>query len=325
MKKTAQAPSNIAFVKYWGKTDEDIRLPANGSISMNLSRLMTTTTVEFDATLPNDHITIDGKHDAKESARVSSHLDMIRSLAGKHDFAHVVSHNSFPAGTGLSSSASGFAALTVAAVAAVGLSLGERELTILARKGSGSACRSIPDGFVYWVKGDSDETSYAYSLYPSKEWDLHDVVAVVSRGRKDVPTSEGQKTAATSPFFATRLSGIENKLSRCIEAIQKRDFTTLGELSEAEAFEMHAVMLTSTPPLLYWLPNSLHVMREVRRWRKEGQEAYATVNTGQDVHVLCQAKDCESIRKKLLATEGVIRVMDNIPAPGAHLTEDHLW
>src|SRR3989344_2439626 len=175
MKSTAIAPSNIAFTKYWGRKDEKLRLPMNGSISMCLSNLLTTTTVEFSEKLKADDIIINGERREKEALKVSKHLDRIRKLAGISTYAKVVSQNSFPTATGLSSSASGFAALTVAGAKAAGLNLSEKELSILARQGSGSACRSIPDGFVEWIDGDTSETSYAISLYPPEHWHIVDV------------------------------------------------------------------------------------------------------------------------------------------------------
>ena len=201
MKATAIAPSNIAFIKYWGKKDEILRLPENGSLSMNLSGLQTTTTVEFSPQFSEDYIEINGIREPNEGNRAIKHLDRVRALAKVSEFAKVVTKNNFPTGTGLSSSASGFAALTVAATKAAGLNLPEKELSILARQGSGSACRSIADGFVEWIDGDTSDTSYAISLYPPGYWDIVDVVAVVSEGRKDVSTSEGQKLVRSSPFF----------------------------------------------------------------------------------------------------------------------------
>src|SRR3989304_6673895 len=166
-KATAIAPSNIAFTKYWGRKDEVLRLPENGSISMCLSDLLTTTTVEFSENYTKDEVIINGGGlEAGEAERVIKHLDRVRKMANISLKAKVVSNNNFPTGTGLSSSSSGFAALTLAASKAAGLNLSEKELSILARQGSGSACRSIPDGFVEWLDGDTNETSYAVSLYP---------------------------------------------------------------------------------------------------------------------------------------------------------------
>jgi diphosphomevalonate decarboxylase len=203
-KATAIAPSNIAFTKYWGRKDEVLRLPINGSVAMTLSNMLTTTTVEFDENLKKDNITINNEKQEKEVAKVVKHLDRIRKLAGIKTFAKVVSINSFPTGTGLSSSSSGFAALTVAAANAAGLKLSEKELGILSRQASGASIRSIPAGFVEWLDGDTSETSYAKTIFPKNHWDIADVVAVVSKERKDVATSQGHEKANTSAFMETR-------------------------------------------------------------------------------------------------------------------------
>src|SRR3989339_1401000 len=206
MKATAIAPSNIAFTKYWGRKDETLRLPENGSICMCLSNLLTTTTVEFSQGYQQDEVTINGGGlEAGEAKRIIKHLDRIRKPAGIDRKAKVVSNNNFPTGTGLSSSASGFAALTLAASKAAGLDLSEKDLSILARQGSGSACRSIPGGFVEWLDGDTSETSYAVQIFPPNHWDIIDIVAVVSENKKEVSTSVGQQSAQSSPFMEVRL------------------------------------------------------------------------------------------------------------------------
>lgn len=325
MKATATAPSNIAFIKYWGRKDEPLRLPENGSISLNLSHLTTTTTVAFEPQLPADSVTINDRQDPAESVRVTRHLDRIRSLAGIGERARVVSRNSFPTGTGLSSSASGFAALTVAGAAAAGLTLDEAALSVLARQGSGSACRSIPGGYVEWLDGTTSDTSYAVSLYPPEYWEVMDVVAVVSEGRKEVPTSEGQTLVGTSPFFSVRRDRMPDKLAACKAALAARSFAQLGELAEAEALEMHAVMITSRPALLYWTAGTLALMKLVPKWREEGLPVYFTINTGQDIHLLCLPDGQEQLVAKLRELPYVTDIIVNRPAGGTVPTEDHLF
>jgi diphosphomevalonate decarboxylase len=324
-KATAKAPSNIAFVKYWGKKDEALRLPENGSLSMNLSDLTTTTTVQFSEELNEDSVTINGIADAGEISAVTRHLDRIRKLAQSALHAKVVSINSFPAGTGLSSSASGFAALTVAAAKAAGLEYTQKDLSILARQGSGSACRSIPDGFVEWLDGDASETSYALSLYPSSWWDIADVVAVVNLGKKDISTTKGMSLAPSSPFHETRLYNMYKKIALAKDLLAKRDFTAFGELAEREALEMHAVMLTSKPALIYWTPGTLRVMKLVHKWRGEGLEVYFTINTGQDIHLIVQGRDVDGLKHKLSDIDDVRSVIVNRPADGTRLIENHLF
>jgi diphosphomevalonate decarboxylase len=325
MKATAQAPSNIAFIKYWGRKDEVLRLPENGSISMNLSGLTTTTTVEFLDSLENDQVIINGTSDLKESKRVSVHLDRIRHLAKISLKAKVVSVNSFPASRGLSSSASGFAALTVAGVTAAGLHLSEPELSIVARQGSGSSCRSIPNGFVEWLDGDTSESSYAYSLYPEDYWKLCDVVVITGTEKKEVSTSEGMTTFGSSPFSSVRVQGISKKIDIIKQALKHKNFELLGVTSEQEALEMHAVMITSTPPLLYWTTQTLAFMKKIFMWRKQGLQVYFSLNTGQDLHILCEEKTVPLLQEKLQQEEGILDIIINYPAKGTKIIDNHLF
>lgn len=332
MKATAVAPSNIAFIKYWGVKDPEIRLPTNGSISMNLSGLLTSTTVEFDQKLKKDMVIIDDRENQDEAGRVSLHLDRIRKLAKIETRAKVVSKNNFPTSTGLSSSASGFAALTVAASnaasqlsKAAGLELSEKELSILSRLGSGSACRSIPDGFVEWKEGDSSETSYAVSLYSPDYWDIVDIVAIVSNEKKEVSSSEGQKLAQTSPFFLTRLNGIDEKIKLCKKYLKEKNFAAFGELIEVEALELHSIYLTSVPPLIYLRPQTLRIMQEVKKWREAGLPVYFTLNTGQDLHIICQKSDQAKTQELLDQIPEVKQIIINHPSKGAWLTTEHLF
>ncbi len=325
MKKTAAAPSNIAFTKYWGKKDEDLRIPENGSISMNLSNLLTTTTVEFSDKYKKDEVSIGVHLEGVASERVVRHLDRVRKLANIQTKAKVVSRNNFPTGTGLSSSASGFAALTIAASNAASLHLSEKELSILARHGSGSACRSIPSGFVEWLDGKTNDTSYAVQIFEVDYWDIADIVAIISNEKKDVPTSIGQKTARSSPFLKVRLSQMKEKNEMIKTLIKKRDFEKFGELVEQEALELHAIMLTQTPPLIYWLPGTVSVMKAVQKWRQEGLHVYFTINTGQDVHLICQQKDKEKVARLAKELSVVRDVIINTPAHGARLVENHLF
>lgn len=328
-KETAIAPSNIAFTKYWGRKDEVLRLPENGSVSMTLSNLLTTTTVEFSPNYQRDEVTINGGGlEEGEAERVVKHLDRVRNLAGPPAGglrAKVVSENNFPTGTGLSSSAAGFAALSLAASKASGLDLSEKDLSILARQGSGSACRSIPRGFVEWLDGDTSDTSYAVSIFPPGHWQIADVVAVVSESKKEVSTSVGQQSARSSPFMPVRLAHMREKNERVKQLIAERNFQEFGELVEAEALELHAIMLTQYPPLIYWTPGTLQIMKLTSRWRFEGLPVYFTINTGQDIHLICEAENMEAVRAKLKELRFVKDIIVNTPGEGARLTNQHLF
>lgn len=326
MKATAIAPTNIAFTKYWGKKDEVLRLPENGSISMSLSDLLTTTTVEFSDKYKKDQIIINGGGVEKgEAERVIKHLDRVRKLAGIDSKAKMVSKNNFPIGTGLSSSASGFAALTLAASKAAGLDLSEKKLSILARQGSGSACRSIPAGFVEWLDGDTSDTSYAKQIFRSDFWAIADVVAIVSSGKKEVSSTKGQQSSKSSPFMALRVSRMKEKNKKLKRLISEKNFKEFGELLEQDALELHSIMLTQYPPLIYWTPGTLQIMKLCSHWRTDGIPVYFTINTGQDIHLIVEQKNVKKVQAKLKELNFVKDIIINTPGAGTRLSKNHLF
>jgi diphosphomevalonate decarboxylase len=324
-KATAVANPNIAFIKYWGKVDEALTLPANPSLSMNLAALTTVTTVEFRPGLPNDVVAIDDQPAAGQGlARVVAHLGRVRDMAGIEDRAWVASRNDFPVGTGLASSASAFAALSLAAARAAGLDLDETALSRLARLGSGSACRSVPGGFGLW-EGDGDATSYARQVAPPEHWDLHDVVAIVSRSHKAIGSYDGHALAPSSPLHKARLAAVPGLLATIQQSIQARDLATLGPAAEADALAMHGVMMTSMPSLLYWLPETVAVLQSVRAWRSEGLAVYFTLDAGPNVHCLCREGDAAEVESRLRNLAGVLDVLVSGPGGGARWVDYHLF
>lgn len=325
MKKTACAFSNIAFIKYWGVTNSALRIPFNNSISMNLSNLKTITTVEFSPQREDDEIIIDGQENQKVNKRIVDHLNRIRVLSKSSYFAKVVSQNNFPASSGLSSSASGFAALTLAATAAINLNLTEKELSIQARIGSGSASRSIPGGFVQWQKGDSSDNSYAYTLFPQSYWSIVDVVAIISDRTKTISTTEAQSNVLTSPFIEERLKRIEDKITNLKKAISERNFIKFGEIIESECLEFHSIVMTQTPALIYLFPQTLALMHLTRELRFQGLQVYFTLNTGHNVHLICQEKDKDKLVDKLSKLDFIKKTIINFPAGKATLLSDHLF
>lgn len=320
---TAIANSNIALIKYWGNRDGALRLPANGSISMNLNGLYTRTTVSFQHSLPYDELIINGRELAGPALeRVSSLLDLVRELAGTQEQAEVVSENNFPSGAGIASSASAFAALALAAGKAAGLNLGEAELSRLARRGSGSACRSVPGGFVEWFLGTGDEDSYAASFADSGHWSLVDCIAIISDAHKKTGSTEGHALAGTGPLQAARIADTPRRLDICRRAVLECDFDLLGSIVELDSDMMHAVMMTSTPALHYWLPASLEVMQAVRVWRREGISACYTVDAGPNVHVLCAEKDAPEVAARLRKSAGVKNVLQAHTGGPAEVVEE---
>lgn len=324
-KTTAKACANIAFIKYWGRKQADINLPNTATISMNLSNLITTTTVEFSQTYKKDQINIDGEDLSKESNRVINHLDRIRQLAKIALKARVVSKNSFPHSSGLASSASGFAALTLAATKAAGLNLTQKQLSILARLGSGSAARSIPDGFSELTTGKSHQSSYAYSLHPANFWKINALAVIVSFDKKGIGSLEGHKAADSSPFYQKRLQLLPQKISRLKLAVKQRNFPKFGEILEQEALELHAIALTSQPPIVYWNPGTLEVIKLCQNLKTKGLLCYYTIDAGPQLVVFCLPKDTKKIVQKLQQLTTVKQVIINSPGKGAGYSNKHLF
>jgi diphosphomevalonate decarboxylase len=307
---TAQAFANLAFIKYWGNRDNALRIPMNSSISMNLDGLYTRTTVSFQPSLPFDELIING-HEIRGAGleRISYLLDLIREKANLRERAEVISENNFPSGAGIASSAAAFAALAVAGSKAAGLSLNEPELSRLARRGSGSASRSIPGGFVEWQAGTRDEDSFAFSIAEPDHWNLVDCVAIVSAAHKKTGSTEGHFIASTSPLQAARVADAPRRLEICRNAILEMDFNRFASIVELDSDLMHAVMMTSTPALHYWRPASLEVMNCVRQWRTEGIPVCYTVDAGPNVHVICLETEAHRIDKQLREIGGVENVL----------------
>ncbi len=321
MTKTAFAHPNIAFIKYWGNRDDALRLPVNGSVSMNLAALRTKTSVTFrDDLKDGDVLTVNGQEVTGASLnRAAKFMDEVRRLSGEERFAEIVSENNFPMGAGIASSASAFAALALAGSAAAGLDLSERDCSRLARMGSGSACRSVPGGFCEWLYGSGDADSVSVSIAPAEHWDLTDLIAVISGEHKKVGSSAGHGMAATSPYQSARVADAPARIEKCRAAILNKDFAALAEVSERDCLLMHAVMMTSTPPLLYWEPASIALVKGVKAWREEGIPCFCTLDAGPNVHILCPSEAASEIRSRVERVPGVKDILSSGPGGKAAL------
>jgi diphosphomevalonate decarboxylase len=308
-KITAQACANIALVKYWGKRDSVRNLPAAGSLSLTLKALVTETSVEWDPSLERDELVLNGKPAPADS----DFLDLVRALAGFEKRARVVSENRFPTASGLASSASGFAALALAASRAAGLELSERDLSILARRGSGSAARSIYGGFVRMNAGTKPDGSDAYAtpIETGLVDDVRMVIAIVGGG---VPKTHGSRDAMehcaqTSPLYRAWIEQVPRDLAAAESAIASRDIRALGELAEANALAMHASAIAARPAIIYWQPATLAALAAVRDLRKSGLAAWATMDAGPHVKVLTTRADAETVATAMRDVEGVTATM----------------
>lgn len=329
MKATAIANTNIALVKYWGKRNERLILPYNSSISMTCHGLFTITTVEFSKKYKRDIVIIEDKELKKDEKNVLGHLERIRKMAAIKEKAKVVSKSNFPIAAGLASSASGLAALTLAATKAVGLNLNKKELSILARQGSGSSCRSIFGGFVEWRKGKKEDgsDSYAREIVDKDYWpEFRIIVTILSKEKKKVGSRVGMaQTVKTSPYYRGWLKSVEEDLKIVKKGILERDFTRVGLEAEYNCLKMHALTMTTKPPILYWLPSTLEIIQEVFSWRKEGLECYFTIDAGPNVKILCLEKDEKKIVKRLSKIKGVLKAIVAKPGEGVKIINEHLF
>lgn len=314
----ARAYPNMALVKYWGKRDEAMMLPAAGSISMTFDTFATTTRVALDPEAGEDTVELNGAPaEGDAAARVVRFLDLVRGLAGVDTRAHVRTVNEAPTAAGLASSASGFAALAVAASRAYGLDLDRAALSRLARRGSGSAARSVVDGMALWHAGDTDEESFAE---PIEAPGMRLVIVTVNAEKKEVSSREAmRRTAATSPFYANWVECTEETLERMVAACAAGGFEEIGAIAETHALRMHAVIQSCDPPIRYLSPRSIEIFDAVARLRREGTPAFATADAGPNVAVLVRPEDAERVAAELGAL-GPVRIVG--PGPGAAVVDD---
>ncbi len=334
MKASSIANANIALVKYWGKRNKEFMLPQTGSISMTTEGLQSHTTVEFDPKYKEDVLIVNGKEykkgDEEYDDYVGLFLGVVREMTGKDIKAKIVSNNNFPTAAGLASSAAGFAALAAAVNETLSLGLDDKKLSMLARRGSGSATRSVHAGFVEWKRGEEEDGSdcYAEQLFPPEYWpEFRMVIAVTSKKDKKVKSRSGMKqSVATSPFYK---SWAENVVPNHIEAVKKalteKNFKALGETAELNALAMHAVAIATKPPVVYWNAGTMDIIHAVMDWRDEGLECYFTIDGGPQVKVMCLEKDAEEIAKRIKEFDNIEDVIITKPGSGIKITDNHLF
>lgn len=313
MQAVALAHANIALIKYWGKRDPVLNLPAVGSISITLKELFTRTEVRFTEELVNDRFILNGEHkDINQHVRIKKFLDLIRERSDIQFRAEIISENNFPTGAGLASSASGFAALTLASCKAAGLELSKKEMSILARIGSGSAPRSIFGGFVEMNVGVTPDgcDSYATQIADQSFWPLHVLIVITSRDEKKISSSEGMiRTAQTSPYFEKWVDSSKSDLDKMRSAINDHNFEMLGALSEHSCLKMHGLALSARPGIIYWNGITVAVMHAVREMRQNKIPAYFTIDAGPQVKILCEPEHSKKVKEKLKNIAGIKEVL----------------
>lgn len=320
---TARAHPNIALIKYWGKRDDDLILPVAGSLSLTLDIFPTTTTVEL-TEREADELVLNGKVCERGTgalARVSAFLDIVRARAGSERRASIRSINEVPTAAGLASSASGFAALAHAAAAAYGLDCSPENLSRLARRGSGSASRSVISRYAVWHAGTCDADSFATEIAGP---DARMLICIVDTKEKAVSSRLAMEASRrTSPFFEAWAHSTEETLKRATKACEEKDIRTLGELTEMHAYRMHALIASNEPPVRFLHPLSYTLFDVVKQLREEnGFCCYATADAGPNVVVFVSKEDAPAVHEALAT---FTRVLEAAPGPASHLRKDHLF
>ncbi|GDX79579.1 diphosphomevalonate decarboxylase [Deltaproteobacteria bacterium] len=315
---TAVAHPNIALCKYWGKRDRTLNLPSVGSLSLTLAPFCTTTTVEWGA--ESDELVLNGRQGTPaESRKVFALLDLIDSWRPK---VRVLSENDFPTAAGLASSSSGFAALALAATKAAGQPRSLEELSVLARRGSGSAARSLFGGWAEWKVGEREDglDSHAFALAPENHWDVRMIVAIFDDGPKAVSSRDGMlHTQETSPFYPAWVASTPKDLTDARVAIRERDLTRLGIVMERSALRMHASMMAADPPVFYWKSGSVWAQETVRALRARGIPCAWTMDAGPNVKVLVETPYADEVARRLANVADRVHVLE--PGGPARLLE----
>jgi len=324
MESTAVAHPNIALVKYWGKADVERNIPAVGSLSITLDGLTTTTRVRFDPGLGADGFSLGGRPAPEMEARVTTCLDLLRQRNGVDTRALVESDNDFPTAAGLASSASGFAALVVAADGALGAGLEAADLADFARQASGSAARSLFGGFVEisLTHGERGIVPRTEQVLEPSAWQLRVVVAVTDTAPKEVGSTEGMvHTERTSPYYSSWVESSGADLAEARAAVQRQDFEALADVSELSCLKMHAVMMSARPGLVYWNGATVECIRRVRELRADGVGVFFTVDAGPQVKAVCLPQFRSRVVRELAAVPGVGRILESGLGDGARVVE----
>jgi diphosphomevalonate decarboxylase len=302
-----RAHTNIALIKYWGKRNDELFLPMNSSLSLTLDAFYTDTEVVLDSDFTSDNL--------------------FRNEVNMKTKACVKSYNHVPTAAGLASSASAFSALAGAMNQASGLNLDSKTLSTYARRGSGSATRSIYGGFVEWYMGEDDLSSTSHAIpVDDASWDIGMIVIAVNTGRKKISSRVGMKqTIATSPFYSSWVETATSDLTKMKDAIKQKDFITLGEITESNGMKMHATMLGAFPPISYWEPDSVKAIQTVKEIRGMGIPCYVTMDAGPNVKVLCKASDMAKIEELLLKEFKREQIIPTTVGEGIKLLSDSEW
>lgn len=310
----AYAPSNIALSKYWGKRDVALNLPCNSSLSLSLAEWGSRTAVS-ESPSGQDEICFNNREmdlADPQARKILRHADLFRR--SQTIPLRIETLNTIPTAAGLASSASGFAALTLALDRAFGLDLPWASLSLIARLGSGSAARSFWHGFVRWDRGGSADGTDSIANALDVSWPaLRIAIVPVDTAPKKYSSRDGMThTRATSPLFAAWPDQAERDCAEIEAAVRARDLPKLGALAEANALAMHATMIAARPSLRYLTSDSWQVLSRLSAARETGLEAYATMDAGANVKLIFEAQQ-ETAVQALFPAATIIAPFDDPP------------
>jgi len=333
MKASAIANTNIALIKYWGKRNKELMLPQNSSISVTLGGLFAKTTVDFNEKYKEDIFILNNQEYKKGSEEYDEYigvfLNFIRKIAKTNLRVKIVTQNNFPSAAGLASSAAGFAALATAINKSLNLGLSRRELSTLARRGSGSATRSIFGGFVEWRKGRKEDgsDSFAEQIAPPEYWrDFRIIIGITSKKEKRIKSRVGmEQTVQTSPYYKSWLDTINTDLEQIKKGIIERNFSLVGRITEVNCLKMHATMITTSPPIIYWNAGTIEVINSILGWRRKGLDIYFTIDAGPQVKILSREKDVPEVKKRLKKIRALKDIIITRPGKGSKIIKEHLF
>lgn len=308
----ASATPNIAFIKYWGNRNNDLRLPAADSLSMTLDTPHVEITVDHADAMSVQSFDATGSQKPlkeKDTARFARHLELTKEYLTKigvkdalPSSASITIHSHIPSSVGLASSAAVFGCLAKAYAELIKgtITLNDEQISIIARFGSGSAARSIFGGYSALIAGEGDamDSSYGEQVADENHWLLHDIVVIPTQEEKKVGSTEGHALAWSSPHYKKRLEQIPRRQKECVDAIRAKDFEKLQRVVEEDCWDMHNVMQTSTPALQYLNDETYRITEEIEELReRENIPVLYTMDAGPTVHLFCP----EDAREKVLA------------------------
>lgn len=319
MKSSATAHPIQGLIKYHGLKDEALRIPFHDSISVATAPTATHTTIEFGG-YDADSASIDGVGASeREMERILAVVDAVRRRANVDEKFRMESKNNFPSNVGLGASASGFAALAVSACAAAGLKLTSEEISTIARRGAGSAARSVTGAFSLWKTGFEDGDSYSYQI-ASEDFQIGIVVALIQAHKL---TDDAHKDVLQSPFFHSRLAYIHGAIAEMKSAIKRRNIGEVGRLAEKDSLILHGITMTGVEELILWRPETVKVILEVKRMRSEGIPAFFSIDTGATVYINTAPENVDAVRDRIRAL-GIDTIECGVGGP-AEVTSDHLF